>query len=61
MCMCPVCMNRRMQEERREGAQAQRDFFALAIAAVAERHGLDDDDAFVHLMTHASDFPEMIQ
>jgi hypothetical protein len=57
-CDCPDCLRARDVEA---DYAADRDFVAFAVAAVAERYGLDDDAAFLLLMTHAADAPEMIQ
>jgi hypothetical protein len=37
------------------------EMIALAIAAIAERHGLDDTQALMHLKMHAGDWPGTVQ
>jgi hypothetical protein len=39
----------------------RRSFWVAACSAVAERHGLDDDDAVSHVLSHAINPPEMMQ
>lgn len=60
MCDCPTCLHRqKMAEmaERRDDMEMTR----VAIAWVAERHGLDDYDAVRHLRLHAFNGTGVIQ
>jgi hypothetical protein len=58
MCQCPVCReaaeNARLERESRE-------MTLVAIAWIAEHHGLDDRDAWRHLRLHAFDGTGVMQ
>jgi hypothetical protein len=42
-------------------AQERRRQTAEAVAAIAEHHGLDDRDAWLHLLAYAPEIPERMQ
>jgi hypothetical protein len=58
MCQCPTC------REAAEAAQRDRDdaeMTRFAVAWIAERYGLDDTDAALHLHRHAINGTGVIQ